>query len=90
MQSKQCEFDVLSDRPMAPAQPTITEVSGNTLTLSWGPPTDEGGSRVSSYVLEYYKVGFVDSEMVRVSKVNEVPIQTALILQRHLLYNFEF
>ena len=41
------------DKPAAPGTPTITEVTNDTATLEWTPPTKDGGSPVFNYVIEY-------------------------------------
>uniref|UniRef100_A0A3B3H9U0 Titin n=1 Tax=Oryzias latipes TaxID=8090 RepID=A0A3B3H9U0_ORYLA len=38
--------------PDAPGTPDATEVTGESITLSWTPPTSDGGNPVKSYILE--------------------------------------
>lgn len=45
-----------ADRPDSPSQPMITDVSGTSITLRWDPPQDDGGCRVSNYIIEYFRV----------------------------------
>ena len=46
------EIEVL-DRPTVPENPLrVTDVTNNTATLSWQPPTDNGGSPIEGYVVE--------------------------------------
>lgn len=41
------------DRPGPPEGPlTVTDVTANTVSLSWKPPLDDGGSPVTGYVVE--------------------------------------
>ena len=47
------------DRPDPPSAPTITDVSGTALTLRWDPPRDDGGCRISNYIVEYFRVSLV-------------------------------
>ena len=48
-----------TDRPDPPSAPTITDVSGTALTLRWDPPRDDGGCRISNYIVEYFRVSVV-------------------------------
>ncbi|XP_072180962.1 twitchin-like [Diadema setosum] len=38
--------------PDAPSAPTITEVTSNSVSLSWEPPRSDGGSPVKDYIVE--------------------------------------
>nr|XP_006823012.1 PREDICTED: titin-like [Saccoglossus kowalevskii] len=40
------------DVPSPPSQPSIDNVTKTTMTLSWKPPTSDGGSKVLGYVIE--------------------------------------
>ncbi|MPC14968.1 Twitchin [Portunus trituberculatus] len=51
-------FVTVTDRPDPPSAPTITDVSGTALTLRWDPPRDDGGCRISNYIVEYFRVGW--------------------------------
>nr|XP_045591476.1 uncharacterized protein LOC123753550 isoform X1 [Procambarus clarkii] len=51
-------FVTVTDRPDPPSVPTITDVSGTSVTLRWDPPQDDGGCRVSNYIVEYFRVGW--------------------------------
>ncbi|XP_042220613.1 uncharacterized protein LOC121865339 [Homarus americanus] len=51
-------FVTVTDRPDAPSLPTITDVSGTSVTLRWDPPLDDGGCRISNYIVEYFRVGW--------------------------------
>ena len=44
---------IVVDRPGPPIGPLApTEITANTITLTWKPPTDDGGSPVTGYVVE--------------------------------------
>ncbi|XP_067613922.1 twitchin isoform X10 [Eurosta solidaginis] len=44
---------VVLDRPSPPVGPLVyEEVTANSVTISWKPPTDNGGSEITSYVIE--------------------------------------
>lgn len=46
------EIEVL-DRPTAPENILkVTDVTNNTATLSWQPPSDNGGSPIEGYIVE--------------------------------------
>jgi len=48
----------LPDRPSKPEGPLeATDIRGETLTLNWKPPKDNGGERISRYVVEKKKKG---------------------------------
>lgn len=49
-------MNFLSDKPSAPGVPNVTEVTNNSVTLDWSPPSKDGGSPVHSYFIEYKPV----------------------------------
>lgn len=51
-----CNVKVL-DRPKPPINFRCEEVDGDTLTLRWSPPRDDGGSEITNYVLEKREQG---------------------------------
>lgn len=51
-----CNVKVL-DRPKPPTNLHCEEVDGDSLTLRWSPPKDDGGSEVTNYVLEKKEAG---------------------------------
>ena len=38
--------------PDAPDRPDITNVDRNEISISWSPPESDGGSRITSYIVE--------------------------------------
>ncbi len=44
-------FD-FSVEPGAPSTPLVADITANSMTLSWQPPSDDGGSPVISYTIE--------------------------------------
>ena len=38
--------------PGVPTSPTVTDVTGNSMTLSWSPPSSDGGSPITGYIIE--------------------------------------
>ena len=42
----------LADKPGAPGKPDITGVTKNSVSLSWSPPRDDGGSPITNYFVE--------------------------------------
>lgn len=41
-----------SGPPLAPAAPSIGEVEANSIVVNWSPPSNDGGSPITEYVLE--------------------------------------
>ncbi|XP_076647093.1 uncharacterized protein LOC143355830 [Halictus rubicundus] len=48
----------VTDRPAAPGKATITMTLGRSVTLSWNEPEDDGGCKIGTYIVEYYRVGW--------------------------------
>ena len=40
------------DTPEAPSKPTISDVRAHSMTLSWKPPTEDGGAQIKGYIIE--------------------------------------
>nr|XP_006823016.1 PREDICTED: titin-like [Saccoglossus kowalevskii] len=40
------------DKPSAPGKPEVSDITPSTLTLTWEPPTSDGGSPITSYIIE--------------------------------------
>ncbi|XP_038047568.1 titin-like [Patiria miniata] len=40
------------DKPDSPSKPTISDVTAHSMTLSWKPPTEDGGAKIKGYVIE--------------------------------------
>lgn len=45
-------------RPMPPGRVAIKMLFGNTVTLSWAPPEDDGGCKIGNYIVEYFRIGW--------------------------------
>lgn len=50
-------FIFLSVTAGAPSSPTIDKVTKNSVALSWTKPTNDGGSRLTGYIVEKKKKG---------------------------------
>lgn len=50
------KFSIL-DRPARPGKATVTMTLGRSVTLSWTEPEDDGGCKIGTYIVEYYRVG---------------------------------
>ncbi|KAJ8898119.1 hypothetical protein PR048_003479 [Dryococelus australis] len=48
----------VTDRAMPPGKPQIAMILGRSLTLSWTEPKDDGGCRIETYIVEYYRLGW--------------------------------
>ncbi|XP_043525688.1 titin homolog isoform X1 [Frieseomelitta varia] len=48
----------VTDRPAAPGKATVTMTLGRSVTLSWEEPRDDGGCKIGTYIVEYYRVGW--------------------------------
>lgn len=42
----------VADKPNSPRNPALTEVDRASCTITWQPPLDDGGSKLTSYVIE--------------------------------------
>jgi titin len=45
-------------RPTQPGKVAIKILLGNTVTLSWAPPDDDGGCKIGNYIVEYFRIGW--------------------------------
>ena len=45
------------DKPQAPGEPTVTEIGGDFVSLSWDKPSSDGGGRIKGYYIEKREVG---------------------------------
>ena len=53
-----CNHEIFSsDKPAAPGQPEVTELTATTATITWSPPTKDGGAPVTNYVVECRRIG---------------------------------
>lgn len=48
----------ITARPTPPGKVAIKILLGNTVTLSWAPPEDDGGCKIGNYIVEYFRVGW--------------------------------
>ncbi|XP_064106043.1 titin-like isoform X2 [Macrobrachium nipponense] len=51
-------FVTVTDRPDPPSMPVVTDITGQSVTLRWDPPQDDGGCRISNYIVEYFRMGW--------------------------------
>ncbi|XP_065318057.1 titin-like isoform X3 [Gordionus sp. m RMFG-2023] len=75
------------DKPSPPREPfEVKEATDNTLTLTWKEPEDDGGSKITNYILEKKEVDKPKWEMVN----NMVPSTECLVknLKEKLTYQF--
>lgn len=48
----------VTDRPAAPGKAMVTMTLGRSVTLTWNEPEDDGGCKIGTYIVEYYRVGW--------------------------------
>ncbi|KAK0177709.1 hypothetical protein PV328_001734 [Microctonus aethiopoides] len=48
----------VTDRPASPGKATIAMTLGRSVTLSWQEPEDDGGCKIGTYIVEYYRIGW--------------------------------
>ncbi|XP_063987218.1 uncharacterized protein LOC135167691 [Diachasmimorpha longicaudata] len=48
----------VTDRPAAPGAIKIIMTLGRSVTLSWSEPDDDGGCKIGTYIVEYYRIGW--------------------------------
>ncbi|XP_011632759.2 twitchin [Pogonomyrmex barbatus] len=48
----------VTDRPAAPSKITVAMSLGRSVTLSWKEPEDDGGCKIGTYIVEYYRIGW--------------------------------
>ncbi|XP_071646937.1 uncharacterized protein [Temnothorax longispinosus] len=48
----------VTDRPAAPGKIAVAMTLGRSVTLSWKEPEDDGGCKIGTYIVEYYRVGW--------------------------------
>ncbi|KAL0279932.1 UNVERIFIED_CONTAM: hypothetical protein PYX00_001382 [Menopon gallinae] len=53
-----CFLVTVTDRPSPPGKATVSMALGRSVTLSWTSPEDDGGCKIGSYTVEYYRVGW--------------------------------
>ena len=46
-------FFNISDKPGPPGCPQFSDITDTSIKLSWTPPTDDGGSPITNYIVEY-------------------------------------
>ena len=47
---------LIADKPSTPGVPNIKELTKDSATIEWTPPTKDGGNPISNYVIEYKPV----------------------------------
>lgn len=68
-------FGSSPDVPGPPGIPDISDVDKNRMTLTWTPPTDDGGSKILGYIVEK-----CDADRKRWTKAHKEDLVTELTL----------
>lgn len=55
--------------PGAPSKPSVSNITGSSMTVSWSPPDNNGGALIEGYWLE-----MKDNDSARWRKVSRTPI----------------
>ncbi|XP_018360305.1 PREDICTED: interaptin [Trachymyrmex cornetzi] len=48
----------VTDRPAAPGKIAVAMTLGRSVMLSWKEPEDDGGCKIGTYIVEYYRIGW--------------------------------
>lgn len=48
----------ITDKPSPPGKAKVIMTLGRSVTLSWSTPPDDGGCKIGSYIIEYYRLGW--------------------------------
>lgn len=81
-----CNSSVLiSDVPMAPDAPQVDDITTTTCTVSWSPPSDDGGSPVTGYYIE--RKSNISPRWLR---VNKAPVSELVLPMSDLLEGTEY
>ena len=59
-------FAMIVEKPSAPRDLAVTDVTRSSATLNWSPPETDGGSEITSYIVE--KCNTFNGRWVRASK----------------------
>lgn len=57
-------FSFIIDTPESPAAPEVSDVTANSLKLTWQAPAKDGKSAILKYIIEYRKTGEKDWTLV--------------------------
>jgi hypothetical protein len=88
------EFNIsLIDRPDSPSSPQASDITNNSLILSWNAPKSDGGSQITNYIIEYHDkkttVWKEYNEKFIIKETNEKGIQLSKILSFYLFLIFQ-
>ena len=53
-----CSLFYTADAPGAPGMPEVEEVGSDFVNLSWEKPSDDGGGRITGYIVERKEVWY--------------------------------
>ncbi|XP_065221788.1 titin [Planococcus citri] len=48
----------IANKPQPPGKINVSNIFGRSVTLTWQKPEDDGGCKIGSYIIEYYKTGW--------------------------------
>ena len=84
---KQRNAWLFSAVPGKPGVPQLTEVKDGSITVTWTPPENDGGSPVTNYILEYRSEGSVSWKKATENTLTELKFK-ATGLNDTELYEF--
>lgn len=59
-----CILFYFVDRPAAPGKAKVTMTLGRSVSLTWQEPEDDGGCKIGTYIVEYYRVSDKNSNEI--------------------------
>ena len=78
----------IADKPDAPGQPEVVEVSQNQAVLHWAAPASDGGSPITNYRIEAHPLGTLRWDLCNISDVVTNNTYTVTGLREDTEYEF--
>nr|XP_006823015.1 PREDICTED: titin-like [Saccoglossus kowalevskii] len=84
--SESSDLQMTYDVPTAPGKPSVTDVNATSISLTWTPPSTDGGSRITGYVLELKEK--TSSTWTKLDADIKTTSHTVSDLKEHVEYEF--